>query len=83
MSQNPQPSVVGVKQERRARKIMQLTLRKSNLAEEDWFTASAIRRVVHSFYRVREHPTLDKVLAHCEEDVVDCQSSAALHFGDC
>ena len=56
---------------------MQLTLRKSNLSRGrpkiiiDEFTASAIRRVVLSFYRIREHPTLDKVLARCEEDVVD------------
>ncbi len=37
----------------------------------DEFTAGCIRRVVHSFYRTREHPTLDKVLARCQEEIRD------------
>ena len=46
----------------------------------DEFTASAIRRVVHSFYRIREHPTLDKVLDRCEENGVDLPKLSRTSF---
>ena len=35
----------------------------------DEFTRSAIRRIVHSFYRTKEHPNVDKGFARCKEEI--------------
>ena len=37
----------------------------------DECTASAVRLVIQSFFRVGDHPTLNKVLAKCQEEIVD------------
>jgi len=35
------------------------------------FIRSVVRRKVHSFYKKKEHPTLDKVFALCKEEIED------------
>ena len=35
----------------------------------DDFTTGCICRIVHSFYRNGDHPTLDKLLARCQEEI--------------
>ena len=37
----------------------------------DKFSASAVRLVVQSFFRVGNHPTLNKALAKCWEEIID------------
>ena len=37
----------------------------------DEFTLACIRRIVHSFYKSREHPTVEKVLARCRKEIQD------------
>ena len=46
----------------------------------DEFTTGAIRRIVHSFFRNGEHPTVDKVFVRSKEDIADLPKMGRTSF---
>ena len=90
MSQNPQPSVVGVEAEKESKennaidsKEVQSGRRRPKIIIDE-FTASAIRRVQYiRSIAYEDIPLWIRFLPVARRMGKICQSSAALHFGDC